>query len=142
MSMVLSEILNLDTEHIMKMANLHDLAESIVGDNTPDMISHDEKIIQESKTMREIVSKLPDNLHKKYLDIWNEYVENKTVSSKFVHNIDKLEMALQAKEYEIDGYSKQSLQVFLRSAADYISNDKFELVSEILLTMNGDSDKI
>ena len=51
-------------------------------------------------------------------------------------------MALQAKEYELDGYSKQSLQVFLRSAADYISNDKFELVSEILLTMNGNSDKI
>ena len=142
MSMVLSEILNLDTEHIMKMANLHDLAESIVGDNTPDMISHDEKIIQESKTMQEIISKLPDNLHKKYLDIWNEYVENKTVSSKFVHNIDKLEMALQAKEYELDGYSKRSLQVFLTSAAEYISNDEFELVSQILLTINGDSDRI
>lgn len=127
MSMVLSEILNLDTEHIMKMANLHDLAESIVGDNTPDMISHDEKIIQETNTMREIISKLPDNLHKKYLDIWNEYVENKTISSKFVHNIDKLEMALQAKEYELDGYSKRSLQVFLTSAAEYISNDEFEL---------------
>ena len=142
MSMVLSEILNLDTEHIMKMANLHDLAESIVGDNTPDMISHDEKIMQESKTMREIISKLPDNLHKKYLDIWNEYVENKTISSKFVHNIDKLEMALQAKEYELDGYSKRSLQVFLTSAAEYISNDEFELVSQILLTINGDSDRI
>lgn len=142
MSMVLSEILNLDTEHIMKMANLHDLAESIVGDNTPDMISHDEKIIQETNTMREIISKLPDNLHKKYLDIWNEYVENKTISSKFVHNIDKLEMALQAKEYELDGYSKRSLQVFLTSAAEYISNNEFELVSQILLTINGDSDRI
>jgi len=142
MSMVLSEILNLDTEHIMKMANLHDLAESIVGDNTPDMISHDEKIIQETNTMREIISKLPDNLHKKYLDIWNEYVENKTISSKFVHNIDKLEMALQAKEYELDGYSKRSLQIFLTSAAEYISNDEFELVSQILLTINGDSDRI
>lgn len=142
MSMVLSEILNLDTAHIMKMANLHDLAESIVGDNTPDMISHDEKIIQETNTMREIISKLPDNLHKKYLDIWNEYVENKTISSKFVHNIDKLEMALQAKEYELDGYSKRSLQVFLTSAAEYISNDEFELVSQILLTINGDSDRI
>ena len=142
MSMVLSEILNLDTEHIMKMANLHDLAESIVGDSTPDMISHDEKIIQETNTMREIISKLPDNLHKKYLDIWNEYVENKTISSKFVHNIDKLEMALQAKEYELDGYSKRSLQVFLTSAAEYISNDEFELVSQILLTINGDSDRI
>jgi len=142
MCMILSEILNLDTEHVMKMANLHDLAESMVGDNTPDMISHDEKINQEDKVMREIIFKLPDYLHEKYLDIWNEYIENKTVSSKFVHNIDKLEMALQAKFYELDGYSKQSLQVFLSSAVDYISNDKFELLSEILQTVNDNSKRI
>ena len=142
MCMVLSEILNLDTEHVMKMANLHDLAESMVGDNTPDMISHDEKINQEDKAMREIFFKLPDNLHKKYLVIWNEYIENKTVSSKFVHNIDKLEMAVQAKSYELDGYSKQSLQVFLSSALDYISQDKIELVSEILKTLKDDSKNV
>ena len=142
MCMVLSEILNLDTEHVMKMANLHDLAESMVGDNTPDMISHDEKINQEDKAMREIIFKLPDNLHKKYLAIWNEYIENKTVSSKFVHNIDKLEMAVQAKSYELDGYSKQSLQVFLSSALDYISQDKIELVSEILKTLKDDSKNV
>jgi len=82
MCMVLSEILNLDTEHVMKMANLHDLAESMVGDNTPDMISHDEKINQEDKAMREIFFKLPDNLHKKYLAIWNEYIENKIFKKK------------------------------------------------------------
>jgi putative hydrolase of HD superfamily len=140
--MVLSEILNLDTERIMKMANLHDLAESIVGDSMPDVISHNEKIIKEDAAMRKIISKLPDNLCKKYLDIWNEYIQNKTVSSKFVHNIDKLEMAIQAKAYELDGYSKQSLQLFLRSATDYISDDKFELVSEILQTINNNSDKI
>jgi putative hydrolase of HD superfamily len=138
-SMVLSEILNLDTEHVMKMANLHDLAESMVGDNTPDKISPDEKIILEDRAMREIIFKLPEKLREKYLDIWNEYIENKTVSSKFVHNIDKLEMALQAKSYELDGYSKQSLQVFLSSAVDYISNNKFKLVSEILQTVNNDS---
>jgi putative hydrolase of HD superfamily len=111
----------------------------MVGDNTPDMISHDEKINQEDKAMREIIFKLPDNLHKKYLGIWNEYIENKTVNSKFVHNIDKLEMAMQAKSYELDGYSKQSLQVFLSSALDYISQDKIELVSEILETVKDDS---
>lgn len=142
MSMVLSEILNLDTEHIMKMANLHDLAESIVGDSMPDVISHDEKIIKEDTAMREIISKLPDNLCKKYLDIWNEYIENSTVSAKFVHNMDKLEMALQAKEYEFDGYSKQSLQIFLKSATDYISKDGFDIVFEILQTINDDSKKI
>jgi len=141
MSMVLSEIIDLDTEHIMKMANLHDLAESFVGDNMPDKISYEEKVLLEDKAMRKIISKLPSLLRGKYLDIWNEYIDNSTVSAKFVHNIDKLEMALQAKEYEFDGYSKQSLQIFLKSATDYISNDSFDIVFEILQTINDDSYK-
>lgn len=142
MSMVLSEIIDLDTEHIMKMANLHDLAESFVGDSMPDKISYEEKVLLEDKAMRKIISKLPSFLSGKYLDIWNEYVDNSTVSAKFVHNMDKLEMALQAKEYEFDGYSKQTLQIFLKSATDYISKDGFDTVFEILQTINYDSQKI
>lgn len=141
MSMVLSEIIDLDTEHIMKMANLHDLAESFVGDNMPDKISYEEKVLLEDKAMRKIISKLPSLLRGKYLDIWNEYIDNRTVSAKFVHNMDKLEMALQAKEYEFDGYSKQTLQIFLKSATDYISNDGFDIVFEILQIINYDSHK-
>ena len=63
------------------------------------------------------------------------------MSAKFVHNMDKLEMALQAKEYEFDGYSKQSLQIFLKSATDYISNDGFDIIFEILQTINDDDSK-
>jgi 5'-deoxynucleotidase len=142
MSMVLSEIIDLDTELIMKMVNLHDLAESFVGDNMPDKISYEEKVLLEDEAMRKIISKLPSFLRGKYLDIWNEYIDNSTVSAKFVHSMDKLEMALQAKEYEFDGYSKQSLQIFLKSATDYISKDGFDIVFEILETINDDSYKI
>lgn len=142
MSMVLSEIIDLDTELIMKMVNLHDLAESFVGDNMPDKISYEKKVLLEDEAMRKIISKLPSFLRGKYLDIWNEYIDNNTVSAKFVHSMDKLEMALQAKEYEFDGYSKQSLQIFLKSATDYISKDGFDIVFEILQTINDDSHKI
>ena len=38
-SMILSDILGLDTERIMKMVLLHDLAESITGDYSPVDIS-------------------------------------------------------------------------------------------------------
>jgi len=141
MSMVLSDMIDLDTEHIMKMANLHDLAESFVGDNMPDKISYEDKVLLEDKAMIKIISKLPSFLRGKYLDIWNEYIDNSTVSAKFVHNMDKLEMALQAKEYEFEGYSKQSLQIFLKSATDYISNDGFDIVFEILQTIIDDSHK-
>jgi putative hydrolase of HD superfamily len=142
MSMVLAEILNLDTEHIMKMVNLHDLAESLVGDYMPDKISAEKKEILENKAMKKIISKLPSALRENYLDIWNEYNDNITDIAKFVHKLDKLEMALQAKEYEFDGYSKESLQIFLKSATEYISNERFDLMFEILQTINDDSNKI
>ena len=141
MSMVLSDMIDLDTEHIMKMANLHDLAESFVGDNMPDKISYEDKVLLEDKAMIKIISKLPSFLRGRYLDIWNEYIDNSTLSAKFVHNMDKLEMALQAKEYEFEGYSKQSLQIFLKSATDYISNDGFDIVFEILQTIIDDLHK-
>ena len=138
-SMVLADILNLQTEHIMKMANLHDLAESLVGDKMPDSISREKKALVEGKAMKIILSKLPGPLREKYLDIWNEYVDNSTDSAKFVHNMDKLEMAVQAKEYEFDGYSKQLLQVFLKSANDYIAKSEPEIVFEILQKVNDNS---
>lgn len=142
MSMVLAEIMNLDSGHIMKMVNIHDLAESLVGDHMPDKISSEEKQLQEDKAIKKIILKLPSSLQKKYFDIWNEYNDNITISAKFVHNMDKLEMALQAKEYQFEGYSKDSLEVFLKSATDYISEERFDLVFDILQTINDDSTRI
>jgi putative hydrolase of HD superfamily len=142
MSMILAEIINLDSGHIMKMVIIHDLAESLVGDHMPDNISSEEKQLVEDNAMKKIISKLPNSLRKNYLDIWNEYNDNITVNAKFVHNMDKLEMALQAKEYEFEGYPKEVLQPFIKSATDYISNERFDLVFEILQTINDDSKRI
>jgi putative hydrolase of HD superfamily len=142
MSMILAEIMNLDSGYIMKMVIIHDLAESMVGDHMPDNKSSEEKQLLEDKAMKKIISKLPNSLRKNYLRIWNEYINNITVNAKFVHNMDKLEMALQAKEYEFEGYPKEVLQPFIKSAADYISKERFDLVFEILQTINDDSKRI
>jgi putative hydrolase of HD superfamily len=142
MSMILAEIMNLDSGYIMKMVIIHDLAESMVGDHMPDNKSSEEKQLLEDKAMKKIISKLPNSLRKNYLCIWNEYNNNITVNAKFVHNMDKLEMALQAKEYEFEGYPKEVLQPFIKSATDYISKERFDLVFEILQTINDDSKRI
>ena len=142
MSMILAEIMNLDSGYIMKMVIIHDLAESMVGDHMPDNISSEEKHLLEDKAMKKIISKLPNSLRKNYLRIWNEYNNNITVNAKFVHNMDKLEMALQAKEYEFEGYPKEVLQPFIKSATDYISKERFDLVFEILQTINDDSKRM
>ena len=142
MSMILAEIMNLDSGHIMKMVIIHDLAESLVGDHMPDNISSEKKQLVEDKAMKKIISKLPNSLQKNYLHIWNEYNGNITINAKFVHNMDKLEMALQAKEYEFEGYPKEVLQPFIKSATDYISKERFDDVFEILQTINDDSKRI
>ena len=142
MSMIFAEIMNLDSGYIMKMVIIHDLAESMVGDHMPDNKSSEEKQLLEDKAMKKIISKLPNSLRKNYLRIWNEYNNNITVNAKFVHNMDKLEMALQAKEYEFEGYPKEVLQSFIKSASDYISKERFDLVFEILQTINDDSKRI
>jgi putative hydrolase of HD superfamily len=142
MSMILAEIMNLDSGYIMKMVIIHDLAESMVGDHMPDNKSSEEKQLLEDQAMKNIISKLPNSLRKNYLRIWNEYINNITVNAKFVHNMDKLEMALQAKEYEFEGYPKEVLQPFIKTATDYISKERFDLVVEILQTINDDSKRI
>ena len=142
LSMILAELINLDSGHIMKMVIIHDLAESLVGDHMPDDISSEEKQLVEDKAMKKIISKLPNSLRKNYLNIWNEYNDNITVNAKFVHNMDKLEMVLQAKEYEFEGYPKELLQPFIKSATDYISNERFDLVFKIMQAINDDSKRI
>ena len=142
MSMILAQIINLDSGHIMKMVIIHDLAESLVGDHMPDDISSEEKQLVEDKAMKKIISKLPNSLRKNYLNIWNEYNDNITVNAKFVHSMDKLEMVIQAKEYEFEGYPKEVLQPFIKSATDYISNERFDLVFEILQAIIDDSKRI
>ena len=59
--------------------------------------------------------------------------ENNSVESKMVHQIDKLEMVLQAKLYEKQGYPKEKLCSFFESAKLDITHPKLkELFRKIL----------
>ena len=119
MGMVLSDSRNYNTEKILKMILLHDLAESITGDFTPEQKSKDEKIILENKTLKKILINLPEPLQNQYLSLWNEYQKNDTKEANFVHQIDKLEMGLQAKIYS---KQKNSIQDF----SEFVSFAKFQ----------------
>ena len=114
--MMISDLENLNFEKILKMVLLHDLAESKVGDIVPDKMSIQEKQKLENSAFEKIVKTLPESLMTKYTEIWKEYQENDSIESQIVHQIDKLEMALQAKIYQSQGYSKEKLEIFLESA--------------------------
>lgn len=116
MSMVFSDSHKLDTEKILKMALLHDLAESITGDFMPDEISKENKKIAENDAMKEILSKLPENLASQYDKVWQEYMEANTKESTLLHEIDKLEMAIQAAKYSSEGFPNEKLGLFVDAA--------------------------
>lgn len=92
--------------HCTKMALIHDMAESLVGDITPvDGISKAEKSRRESETMDYLCKNLlggfggglaADEIRK----VWQEYEDDKTLEAHFVHDIDKMELLLQMVEYE------------------------------------------
>ena len=132
MAMVLSDIKNMNTEKIIKMSLLHDWAESKIGDFMPDEITPDKKIALEENAMNEILGILPHSIKDDYSTIWNEYQDMASSESKLVHEIDKLEMALQAKIYEKDA-DPEKIKLFVTSAVEQVlDNDLKKILSEII----------
>lgn len=128
LAMVLSDLNELDTEKILKISLIHDLAESLTGDITPDKISKEEKIKLENKAMEKIFHQLPEPLSGQYLSLWNEYQENNSLESKFVHDIDKLEMVIQAKIYSKEKFPHETLELFLKSASSDIQSSQLKKI--------------
>ncbi len=90
----------------------------------------------ENNAFDEIIKDLPNLIKLQYLQIWQEYQENNSLESKIVHQIDKLEMALQAKIYEKDGHSKDKLNSFFESARIDITDPQLkELFTKIIKDM-------
>ncbi|MGY5144152.1 MAG: HD domain-containing protein [Candidatus Nitrosopumilus sp. bin_32a] len=131
--MIISDLENYNFEKIIKMILLHDLAESEIGDYTPGQIPVEKKNELENNAFLKILENLPDSIKFQYLNIWKEYQENNSQESQIVHQLDRLEMALQAKIYQTDGHSKEKLKPFFESAEKEITNPKLkELFRDII----------
>jgi len=133
LSMILSDMKGLDSERIIRMALLHDLAESIIGDITPDHITKNEKITKENNAIKQILKNLPDSITESYFEIWNDYQKKSSKEAILLHDIDKLEMAFQAKFYQKNGISKEKLKTFFDTAKIEIKDKNLrDILSNII----------
>ena len=119
MSMVLSDMKSLDSEKVLKMTILHDWAESKIGDFMPEQIGYDKKSELENYAMSEILESLPQKIQDDYQNIWDEFLSRETPESKLVYELDKLEMAFQAKIYEKE-VDPERVKPFIISAVEQI----------------------
>eukprot|EP01147_Barroeca_monosierra_P005630 gene5631-204_t len=116
----------LDRSTCIQLAVVHDIAESIVGDITPyDGISKKEK----SKIEQEAISRIACHLNE--LDaagaetlsrLWQEYEHASTPEARFVKDVDKFEMLLQADIYERK-HPTICLQQFFDSTTERITTE-------------------
>ena len=92
----------IDAAHAVSLCLVHDLAEAIVGDITPfDGVGPGEKRALELAAMEQIAQSLPRReSSQQLLDLFKEYNAASTPEAKFVKDLDKLEMLVQAREYE------------------------------------------
>ena len=113
----------LDIAKCTQMALIHDMAESLVGDITPiDGVSKTEKSRREAETMDYLCKELLGNVHdgssgKHIRSVWQEYEDASTLESKFVHDVDKMELLLQMMEYERSHEGRKDLGEFSHVAS-------------------------
>ncbi|MFH1179725.1 MAG: HD domain-containing protein [Candidatus Bathyarchaeota archaeon] len=99
LAMVLSDSMGLDSCKVMRMALLHDLAEAKTGDITPKQKKMNHREI-ENQAMKTILGGFDDSMRELYWDTWMEYQRKETPEAILVHDADKIEMVLQAYEYQ------------------------------------------
>jgi putative hydrolase of HD superfamily len=119
---------NINKAKAVKMAVVHDLAESTVGDLISKenweggSISKADKFKLEKKAIADIVSCLGEKEASDVLSLWLEYEEGKSPESVFVKDIDILERIMQANEYQKKGNHLKPLLPFFKDA-DKIKNE-------------------
>ncbi|KAF1752305.1 hypothetical protein GCK72_018859 [Caenorhabditis remanei] len=117
------QIDGLDTVRAVKMALVHDIAESIVGDITPHCgISNQDKFDLESQAIKRIATYVP-NVGEEWIMLWREYEEAASLTARVVKHLDKFDMIAQAEKYEqTHGIN---LQQFFTSTSGVLTMEPF-----------------
>ncbi len=93
----------LDLLKVLTLVLLHDFGEIGAGDIVPaDGIDPDEKCARECESVLQTFGKLPTG--HRYMILWDEYEAGVSPEARFVKQIDRLDMALQACVYHLRGF--------------------------------------
>jgi len=124
-----------NVERLLKLALLHDLEEAITGDLTPqDKESRGENVVRTQKILarERILSHFPHENQRAYRELWSELENERSKEAQLVHELDKLEMALQANEYARGGIEAAKLKEFYESSMAAIKDPQLRrLLDEI-----------
>lgn len=129
-----AESVNIDK--CVKIALVHDIAESLVGDITPfGGVTKEEKHRREFETIEYLVDLIRpynERFAHEMKELWLDYEEIRCLEARYVKDIDKLEMIQQAWEYEQDYGLKYDLSEFYESRAYIKTKEIGDLCDEVI----------
>lgn len=120
----------LDESAAVEMALIHDLEEAITGDLTPaDKRIRGRRRVEAKKQAAEyqLLGVLPHRNRAGYRRLWTDLRMLRTKEARLVHELDRLEMAFQAKSYEKQVGGRKT-RAFYESAAREIRDPMFRQV--------------
>lgn len=120
----------LDRDKAVRMALIHELGEVYAGDITPvDGVSAEEKLALEKASLDRVLDRLPGGAD--LLGLWQEFEAGETAEARFVRQLDRLEMGLQAALYATDGSDR--MQEFFDSAKRSVSDEALRTVLDLAI---------
>jgi putative hydrolases of HD superfamily len=128
MAMFLAPKFGVDPVRATLMLLLHDLGEYLKGDIVTedahgDLPNKEQKLADERQDLLDILGLIDAQ---ERIELQDEFVKNKTPLARFANQLDKLEMAIQAREYEI-AYGVD-LGEFYSSASREIDNPDMQAI--------------
>ncbi|KZV29345.1 hypothetical protein F511_18496 [Dorcoceras hygrometricum] len=119
MALIVDDLPGVNRERCIKIAIVHDIAEAIVGDITPsDGVPKEVKSRLEQSALDEMCMVLGGGMRAEEIkELWLEYENNSSLEANLIKDFDKVEMILQALEYETE-HGKILDEFFLSTAGN------------------------
>ncbi len=126
----------INVEKVLRMALLHDLSEARTGDLPStikpyfpgDTLKQADE--QAAKDMLQPLGEAGAN----YLALWHEYEQRTSLESRLVKAADKIDLLLQAREYEKGG-AKNLGEFWDKAGGDFAKLGIDELIADILIAL-------
>lgn len=140
LAMVLAPRLKVNREKLIKMALIHDIGESVIGDvlwytkeKGVDKKRLAKKQKDEDQAMKRILMMLADK--KEYLSLWKEMVDIKTREARLLKEIDRLDLGIQAFFYEKT--NRKNLEDFFDFVDLYIKHPTIKKIIKQVRMLRG-----
>jgi len=116
-----------DRGRAVLLAVAHELGEVYAGDITPvDGVSKEEKHRLELESMERVIEGLDEATAASVRALWEEFETGESAEARFVKELDRLEMGMQAAVYKAEG--RPRMDEFLASADRSVRSDSLKNV--------------